>query len=122
MNKYRCCRFHNLFVFLLVLCAFSLASHYLADAAAFKTGIVPCQDQQSSEKCTTSPDEMQGANLHGGFILNEVEDFYLLPALWVQLDTGHGFRRDGQWCELRVEKPKEETDGQQAEGDDEGDI
>jgi hypothetical protein len=87
MNKFRCCRFHNLFVFLLVLCALSLTSHYLADAAAFTTGIVPCQAQQSSENCTTSPDEMQGASLHGGFMLNKLLELSILPAIWVRVET-----------------------------------
>lgn len=87
MNKFRCCRFHDLFVFILVLCAFSLVNHYLADAAAYLTGTAPCQAQRSSMSCTASPDEMQGANLHGGFMLNEVHDFSIFPALWVRVGT-----------------------------------
>lgn len=86
MNKFHCCRYHNLFVFLLVLCAFSLVSHYLADAAAFTSDAMPCETQQSSEDCTPSPDEIQSASLHGGFMLNEVEGFNLLPALWVSIE------------------------------------
>ena len=87
MNEFRCCRFHNLFIFMLVLCAFSLASHYIADAAAFDTGTVPCQTQQPSDQCTTSPNEIQGADLHGGFMLNEVQALTLLPTLWVSVEV-----------------------------------
>lgn len=91
MSKFRCCRFHSLFVFMLVLCAFSLASHYIADAAAYTTGTVPCQTQQSSDQCRTSPDEMQSASLHGGFMLNEIQGLSILPALWVRVETANPY-------------------------------
>ncbi len=86
MNKFRCCRFHNLFVFMLILCAFSLASHYIADAAAITVDAIPCTTQESSKDCTSSLDEAQNASLHGGFMLNEVKGFNLLPALWVSIE------------------------------------
>ncbi len=87
MTKFRCCRLHNLFVFFLALCAFSLVNHYLADAATYMTGAAPCQVQQAPESCTANPGAVQGANLHGGFMLNEVHDFSILPALWVRVET-----------------------------------
>lgn len=87
MIKVRCCRFHNLFVFFLVLSALSLTSHYLADAAAFATDIVPCQAQQPSENCPTSVDEIQCASLHRGFILNRVQDLSILPFLWIRVEA-----------------------------------
>ena len=87
MAKVRCCRFHNLFVFLLVLCAFSLINHYVVDAAGLTAGTAaPCQGQQSAENYATNLNAIRGANLHGEFLLNADHVFNILPTLWFQVD------------------------------------
>ena len=90
MTNFRCCRFHGLFIFLLVLCAFSLATHYFVDAVGFENG-TGCQPQRTAESCTTSPDSNQGADLHGGFILNTIDDFSFQPELWFRMENTKPF-------------------------------
>jgi len=86
MTNIRCCRFHGIFVLLLVLCAFSLTAHYFMDAVGTESG-TGCQIQQTAENRTTSPTSSQRANMHGGFILKEIDDFCFQPDLWFRVEN-----------------------------------
>jgi hypothetical protein len=90
MAKFRCCRFHALFVFLLMMCAISLTAHYFMDAAGVES-CIGSQVQQSSESCTTNPNVVQGADLHGGFMLNSIDDFSFKPELWFRVENTKPF-------------------------------
>jgi hypothetical protein len=73
MVEVRCCRFHQWFVLLLVLAAWSLVSHFFVD-------MLPLLDEHGNavtvQQKTIQRNQGVGhaTDLHGGYLLSEVRD------------------------------------------------
>lgn len=73
MAKTRCCRFHKVFIALLVLSVFSFAGHFVLDIVhPPHQQSVTSQWQSSGDTSFNGPDVGHATSLHGSFILTEM--------------------------------------------------
>lgn len=73
MAKTRCCRFHNVFIALLVLSVFSLTGHFLIDIVHLPhQQAVDGQRQSLGDNSLSSQEVGHATSLHGGYILTEI--------------------------------------------------